>query len=148
MSRQTNEACLRQHLAAENAHDIEATVATLDPGCAFVDEPLGLRFTGRAGAREHYGMWWSAFGNTVERGQLHWVDDDFLVGEAVFVGRHVGPFAGIAATGAQLALPFVVFVTFRNGLLGGERFVYDLNGLLRQLGQPCFEPLTNGRGQL
>jgi predicted ester cyclase len=142
MSRQANEACLRQHLAAENAHDIEATVATLDPDCVFVDEPLGLTFTGRAGAREHYGMWWSAFGNTVERGRLHWVDDDLLIGEAVFVGRHVGPFAGIAATGARLELPFVVFVTFRNGLLGGERFVYDLNGLLRQLGQPCFEPLT------
>ena len=34
---------------------------------------------------------------------------------------------------------FVVFVRFRDGLLASERFVYDLNGLLRQLGHSAFE---------
>jgi hypothetical protein len=33
-----------------------------------------------------------------------------------------------------LRLPFVVFVGFRDGLIASERFVYDLNGLLAQLG--------------
>jgi len=42
--------------------------------------------------------------------------------------------AGTLAT----VLLFVVFVDFRDGLLAGERFQYDLNGLLRQLGQPHF----------
>jgi hypothetical protein len=66
-------------------------------------------------------MWWSAFGNTVEDGTVHWVGDDLLIGEAFFVGRHVGSFAGIPASGAE---------------------IYDLNGLLRQLGQPSFLPPT------
>jgi predicted ester cyclase len=61
------------------------------------------------------------------------------VGEASFVGRHIGPFAGVPPTGAALSLRLVVFVSFRDGLLAGERFVYDLNDLLRQLGQPHFE---------
>jgi steroid delta-isomerase-like uncharacterized protein len=139
VSRQANESCLRKHLAAENAHDMEATPATLHPECVFVDQPLGLEFSGRDGAREHYGMWWSAFENTVGGGELHWVHDDFLVGESSFVGRHVGPFAGIPPTGKPMRLPFVVFVRFRDGLLAGERFVYDLNGLLRQLGKPAFD---------
>lgn len=134
MTRQTNEACLRAHLAAENRHDMDATLATLHPECVFADHPLGLEWRGREGAREHYTMWWSAFGTTVEDGQVHWVDDDFLVGEASFAGRHVGPFAGIEATGAELSLRFVVFVRFRDGLLAGERFMYDLNGVLTQLG--------------
>ena len=73
------------------------------------------------------------------RSGLNWVDDDLVIGEAAFVGRHVGSFAGISPTGVSIALPFVVFTRFRSGLLTGERFVYDLNGLLRQLGQPYFE---------
>jgi hypothetical protein len=99
MSRQANEACLREHLAAENRHDMDGTLATLDPACEFVDEQLGQRWHGRPGAREHYAMWWSAFGNTVDGGQVHWVADDLLIGEACFVGRHIGNFAGIPATG-------------------------------------------------
>ena len=139
MSRQTNEACLRRHLAAENARGMDATLATLHPECVFVDEPLGLEFRGHAGARRHYSMWWSAFENTVDGRGLNWVDDDLVIGEAAFVWRHVGSFAGISPTGESIALPFVVFVRFRSGLLTGERFVYDLDGLLRQLGQPYFE---------
>jgi hypothetical protein len=103
---------------------------------------LGLRFEGREGAREHYAMWWSAFGNTLDGGELHWVEDDLAIGDATFVGCHVGPFAGLPPTGRPMRLPFVVFVRFRDGLLAGERIVYDLNGLLRQLGQPAFEPST------
>jgi hypothetical protein len=45
------------------------------------------------------------------------VDDDLLSGEASFVGRHIGPFAGIPPTGSELSLPFVLFVRFRDGLL-------------------------------
>jgi hypothetical protein len=36
--------------------------------------------------------------------------------------------------------PECVFVEFRDGLLAGERFVHDLNSLLGQLNQPCFDP--------
>ena len=66
VARQANEARLRAHLAAENRHDMEGTLATLHPECTFVDEPLLLEFTGREGARRHYDMWWSAFDNAVE----------------------------------------------------------------------------------
>lgn len=139
-TRSTNEACLSAHLAAEGRHDMAATLQTVHPDCEFVDEPLGLRFVGRDGARRHYEMWWTGFGVTLDSGALHWVNDDLVIGDATFIGRHDGRFAGISPTGRPLRLPFVVFVSFREGLLGGERFVYDLNGLLRQLGQPSFTP--------
>jgi hypothetical protein len=38
-----------------------------------------------------------------------------------------------------------VFVDFRDGQLAGERFVYDLTDLVRQLGEPAFEPMLDGR---
>lgn len=145
MTRDDNEACVRTHLAAERQHDMAATLATLHPECVFVDEQLGMRWQSLAGAREHYEMWWSAFGVTPEDGTLHWPSDDLAIGEATFAGHHVGPFAGIEPTGRSLKLPFLVFVTFRDGLLAGERFVYDLNTLLRQLGQPAFEPQPERR---
>lgn len=146
MSRADNESVLRAHLVAETQLDMDATLATVHPECLWVDEQLGLRLEGRNGARLHYDIWWSAFRAAPDNGAVHWVDDDFVVGEAEFVGTHVGPFAGIPPTGQSIRLPFVVFVRFRDGLLAGERFVYDLNTLLRQLGQhqaveiPAFRP--------
>lgn len=134
-----NIAALLQHVLAENQHDLSATLATVHPECVFIDQPLGMRYEGHGGATEHYQMWWSAFGNTTERGgAVYWVEDDHLIADSAFVGIHRGGFLGIAATGRSFRLPFVVFVTFRDGLLLSERFVYDLNGLLDQLGQPSF----------
>ena len=138
VNRVINAACLTAHLEAEGRHDMDSTLATLHPDCVFVDEPLGMRFVGHQGAAEHYSMWWQAFANTLDGGSLHWVADDLVIGDSTFVGAHRGAFAGIAATGRQVRLPFVVFVRFRDGLLAGERFVYDLNTLLGQIGQPAF----------
>jgi SnoaL-like polyketide cyclase len=142
VTRDRNEATLRRHLAAEKRHDMDETIATLHPRCVFVDEPLGLRLDGRAGAREHYTIWWSAFGADIEDGKVFWTDDDAAIGTATFTGRHVGSFAGIAPTNRSIRVPFVVFVTFLDDLLSSERFIYDLNGLMRQLGQPAFEPVV------
>jgi predicted ester cyclase len=133
MSRDDNQAVLRAHLVAENRHDLDATLATVHPDCVFIDEQLGKRWAGIAGAAEHYRTWWEGFGATLDSGDLHWVSDDLVIGDAVFAGRHVGPFAGIAPTGHQIRLPFVVFVTFKDALVAGERFVYDMAGLLAQL---------------
>lgn len=140
MTRDINRACLQTHLSAETRHDMAGTLRTLHPNCVFVDEPMRLRFEGREGARQHYEMWWTGLGATLDGGAVHWVADDLAIGDSLFVGRHDGQFAGLAPTGRMLRLPFVVFVTFRDGLLAGERFVYDLNDLLRQLGRPAFTP--------
>jgi predicted ester cyclase len=140
MNRDINETILNRHLEAEIAHDMEGTLATLHPECVFLDLPLGLRLEGRDGARRHYELWWSAFSNTLDRAGRHWVHDDLMIAEAAFVGQHTGSFAGLAPTHRPIHLPFVVFVTFRDGLLAGERFIYDLNDLMRQLGQAAFEP--------
>jgi len=60
--------------------------------------------------------------------------DDVYVAEATWHGRHVGPFLSLAPSGRSFVQPFVVILTFRDGLMSGERFHYDLASLLRQIG--------------
>ena len=137
---QRNMSVLTRHLAAEQDHQMAETLATLHPECLFEDQPLGWTLRGREGARQHYEFWWSTFGVHLDAGQLHWTRDDLAIGEAVFAGRHVGDFFGRSATGRSIVLPFVVIVSFRDGLLAGERFTYDMASLLRQLGYDVLDP--------
>jgi len=51
---------LRVHLAAENAHRMEETLATLTEDCRFEDLTIGKTFYGREGARDYYRLWWDA----------------------------------------------------------------------------------------
>lgn len=145
-----NRLMLQRHLAAENAHDMAGTLATVHPECVFRDLATGQVFPGRAGAERHYRQWWSAFGNVVERspyGQAHWIDDETYVAEPQYVGRHVGSFLCLAPTGNSFVLPFTVFVKFRDGLFVEERFYYDLATLMRQLGQERIDPQALQRAQ-
>lgn len=139
--RSANEKIVQLHVAAEMRHDMEKTLATLHPDCVFEDGAVGLHLRGWEAARRHYDLWWNAFGARLDPGGLHWVRDDLAIGDAAFVGTHTGAFLGIPPTGRPVRLPFLVKVSFREGLLGGEHFYYDLNGLLLQLGAPAF-PVT------
>ncbi|MCW5643008.1 MAG: ester cyclase [Rhodoferax sp.] len=123
-----------RHLAAENAHQMEETLATLHPDCVFEDVALEQTFHGRAGARDHYATWWSAFDVQVQGERRYLGTDGTMIAEARYIGRHVGDFYGIAASGKPIDLRLAVIIGFREGLMNGERFYYDLGGLLRQIG--------------
>jgi steroid delta-isomerase-like uncharacterized protein len=135
-AREINQGCLARHLAAENAHRLEETLATLTEDCVFEDVALQRTFHGHAGAAEYYRMWWSAFAIQVQLkgGTRHWIGNDLFVSETSYAGTHIGEFLGVAPTNRPIQFRFVVFVTFRNGLFAGERFYYDLGTLLRQIG--------------
>ena len=127
----------RRHLEAENAQDMEATLATLHPECRFDDLATGQTWHGRDGAAAHYRQWWTTFDVEVKRdpGQFSaWSADDVCLAEATWHGRHIGRFLGIEPTGRTIVQPFVVVLTFKDGLMLTERFHYDLGSLLRQIG--------------
>jgi hypothetical protein len=50
---------------------------------------------------------------------------------AVLVGRHLAAFLGIEPTGRAIVQPFVVVLTFKDGLMLSESFQYDLASLLQ-----------------
>jgi hypothetical protein len=80
-------------------------------------------------------MWWQAFDLQVRGEKRHYSDTGLLIAEARYVGRHVGDFFGVAATQQPIDLRLAVMIDFRDGLMNGERFYYDLHGLLRQIGE-------------
>jgi steroid delta-isomerase-like uncharacterized protein len=123
-----------RHLEAENAHNMEATLATLHPGCVFEDVALGKLYQGREGAREYYALWWSAFDLQVKGKRRHFSTEGAMIAETTYVGRHVGDFYGAAATQKPVELKLAVVIGFRDGLMDGERFYYDMLSLLRQIG--------------
>lgn len=121
-------------MQAENAHQMEETLATLTPDCLFEDMALGQVFQGHAGARDYYQTWWDAFSTTAHPEHAYFTDQDFAVAEVRFQGTHNGSFLGIPPTGRQVDIPTAIFVTFRDGLMAGERMYWDVATLLRQLG--------------
>lgn len=126
-----------RHLAAENAQDLPGTLATLHPDCRFEDLATGQAWSGRDGAAAHYRQWWTIFDVEVKRGpgqRSAWTADDAYIAEATWHGKHVGRFLGIEPTGRAIVQPFVVVLTFKDGLMLSERFQYDLASLLRQIG--------------
>lgn len=145
-TRDARQALIRRHLAAENAHRMDDTLATLHPDCLFEDVAMQRIFRGHAGAHEYYRMWWDGLGIVVtpaEDDRRMWTDDGSYVAETRFTGVHVGPFLGVPATGRTVSFRFAVFVPFRDGLMAGERFYY-LDGLLAQLGAGRPEPIRRG----
>lgn len=138
-------ALLGRHLEAENAHDLEGTLATLHPDCVFEDHATGQVWTGRDGAAAHYRQWWTTFDVTVSRRanqSAGWINDSTYAAEATWSGSHTGAFLGVRPSGRAIVLPFFVVVSFKDGLMDAERFYYDLASLLRQIGPEVVEPIA------
>ena len=131
---------VQKHMEAENAHRMEETLATLTPDCLFEDMALEQVFRGHAGAREYYQTWWDAFSTTAHPERGYFTDQDFAVAEVHFQGTHTGSFLGIEPTGRQVDIPTAIFVTFRDGLMAGERMYWDVASMLRQLGVSALPP--------
>ena len=83
-----NKECVIRHLAAENAQDMEGTLATLHPDCVFEDLPLKKTYYGIDGARQYYKELWSAFDVTVKSRQRHWSTEGNLIAETTLSGRN------------------------------------------------------------
>ncbi|CAM5197999.1 hypothetical protein CDEF62S_03147 [Castellaniella defragrans] len=125
---------LGKHLAAENVQDMDGTLATLGEDCLFEDQALGIQYHGRDGARRYYSLWWNAFGITTHSDQRHFTSDGSVFSEARYEGVHQGEFLGIAPTHRAISIKLAVLITFKNGLMAGERSYWDLASLLKQLG--------------
>lgn len=129
-----HEQLVRQHLAAENNHLLAETLATLHEQCVFEDITLGKTYHGKSGAAEYYQTWWNAFDIEVKGIARHWTSDGNMIAETRYLGRHIGDFYGLPATGKHIELRLAVIIRFHDGLMLGERFYYDLSSLLQQLG--------------
>jgi hypothetical protein len=125
---------LDRHMKAENARDLEGTLATLTPGCVFEDLALGHTYRGREGAAEYYRLWWEGFAPTVIPERLYWTHDGHAIAETRWRGVHEGQWLALDPTHRRIDVPVAIFVTFgEDDLLAGERFYYDLTTIRRQI---------------
>ena len=91
---------LRRHLEAENAHDMDATLATLTSDCRFEDVALGS-YRGHEGASQYYRLWWDAFDTEVSPEGLHDTGGPFVVAENALARA---PRRAIPGSGGQRTL--------------------------------------------
>jgi steroid delta-isomerase-like uncharacterized protein len=121
------------HVAAENAHDVAATVATfhrphyLVPALA-ADAP---------GAEAVSGLLAALFGafpdlSITTRKVYHAADA--VITEITMRGTHQGPWAGVEATGRPIDVPASCIFHFDDDRLVSETVYFDHGTLLAQLG--------------
>jgi predicted ester cyclase len=64
------------------------------------------------------------------------VDESGAALEAMFVGRHVGEFAGVGATGNAVRVPYSVFYDVSDGAITALRIYMPMDQLLAQIRTP------------
>jgi len=64
------------------------------------------------------------------------VDEAHAVVEGSFVGKHIGEFNGIPATGKDVQVPLCIVYDLENNQVKRGRIYFELPALLQQLGVP------------
>jgi len=128
----SNVAALHAAGAQWNAGNLEGYLGLYDPEAVL--HGYGGVEPGLSGIRRFYQAFWAAF-----PGSRLVFEDVFASGEKVacrflLQGEHRGPFQGIAATGAQINMPGITILEFRNGRCVRRWSYTDAVGLLTQLG--------------
>ncbi len=100
----------------------------------FTDMSSGLEWIGReAVAGMLHWFYEVAFDATFENRTLV-VDDEHGMLEGMVVGRHIGEFAGIPATGRDFRAPICVVYDFRDEQIARGRFYFAVPAFLAQVG--------------
>jgi steroid delta-isomerase-like uncharacterized protein len=124
-----------EHVRLENGHDLEGIMGTFGATARYDDEPWSVHYVGRNEVRTFYKELLQALpGLQIDVLRNH-ASASAVVLEVIIRGRHLGPWRGLPATGAQIEFPLCGIYTFDNDdRLAGERIYYDRATLLRQLG--------------
>ncbi len=100
----------------------------------FTDMSSGQEWTGReAVAGMLHWFYEVAFDATFENRTLV-VDEEHGMLEGTVVGRHIGEFAGVPATGRNFRAPICVAYDFRDGQIARGRFYFAVPAFLAQVG--------------
>lgn len=129
--RERREAIVRQHIAVENDHDVEAVISTFHrPRYEVNGEPSD----GTDAVRDLLQGLMRGFPDLhAETARLRHLDDGVLA-EGVIGGTHTGEWAGIPPTGNRFDVPVVGIFEFDGEHLMCEKAHLDMGAVLAQLG--------------
>jgi steroid delta-isomerase-like uncharacterized protein len=130
--REQRERTVHDHIAAENAGDIDATVATFyRPRYNVL--PMGAICDGEAAVRQLVAGLVGAFPDfQFQLVKLHHADEAVVV-EGLITGTHKADWAGLTARGNRMELPAVCIFDFDAERLINESVYFDFATLQRQL---------------
>lgn len=129
--RERREAVVREHLDAENRHDVEATIATFDrPRYEVNGEPVD----GEAAVRELLQGLMDGFPDAKWEVQQLRHTERAVIGEARMTATHDGPFAEVPATGRPVDVAMAAIFEFEEDRLLCEKVYFDTATILRQIG--------------
>jgi steroid delta-isomerase-like uncharacterized protein len=131
--RERREAIVNEHVAAENRHDIEATIATFHHP-RYEMMPLGEASDGAAAVQELLQEMMDGIADFTAHVERIHHSDDAVICEVRLTGTHQGPLAGIPATGHPIDLPMACIFDFDDDRLVCEKLFFDMATLLRQIG--------------
>jgi steroid delta-isomerase-like uncharacterized protein len=130
----TGNEVLARHLAAEERHDPEAAAATYHDECTYENAALGLHFEGREGVAFQYATSWGFIPDMAARYDYEVDLGDTIVQCGRITGTAGTDIVGVPATGGPVDFEFTAIITFRDGLMAGERIWYDLDTFCAQIG--------------
>jgi len=130
--RERRDAIVREHIAAENAHDVARAIATFHHPRYDV-APLGAVNDGAEAVHELLAGLFTGFPDFHVEVVRQYHAEAAVIVEFVMTGTHHGPWAGLTATGRRVELRLVGIFEFEADRLMCERVYFDMATLLRQL---------------
>jgi steroid delta-isomerase-like uncharacterized protein len=132
-------AVVRDHMASENDHDFDTTIATFaHPRYELV--PTGQVFDGEEEVRAYFAGSRATFADQRNEPIALHATDTGVFAEFWLLGTHTGTLLGHEPTGREIRVRMVAFFEFApadgeqaDGIVC-ERVYYDLHSILRQLG--------------
>lgn len=129
--RQRREAIVMEHAAAENRHDVEATIATFHQARY---EFNGNPSDGEEAVRELLQGLVQGFPDFHADIRKIRHADDAVFGEAIITGTHDGEWAGLPPTGRRIEVPVAAIFEFDEDRLLCEKVYMDFAAVLTQIG--------------
>ena len=123
-----------RHFAAENAHDVPATLGTYTDDVIWDDvgHPA-CPVRGKSAAGESYEGIMDAIPDLRIESVLRFGDGEHVVDEAIATGHVEGSFLGVDGGGAPVRFRMLHVFDLRDGLIAREQAWFDTAGVLRQI---------------
>ncbi len=123
-----------RHFAAENAHDVEATLQTYTDDILWDDvtHPHSP-FRGKRAVSEVYGGILQAIPDLNLRSIRRFECAEHVVDESILTGHVSGEFAGVAGVGAPVSFRILHVFDLRDGLIARENAWFDSAAVRRQI---------------
>ena len=133
MTTETNKALTRQFMEhAFNEGDLTIVDEALTQDGIDHQEPLGTNFATHL--KEVITMLRTAFPDLHFEIHAMLAEGELVAFRSTMTGTHRGPFQGLLPTGKQISVAHMHFVRFVNGKTSDLWHVWDMAGLMRQLG--------------